>query len=373
MTTTTIVSDFLDTIDHGVVGFFTGGAASIARGAYTPFVIMLGVSVIVWWIMVAYDFIEEPISDGLKRFGRIIIVVSLAFSMSIYNGLIAKVIYAAPTEFAGLLLGGSSTSANSLIDTALEQGNNVAIAFKDQAAGWKPGDAIGWYLTALVIWIFVAVVCTFAAALLVVSKLALGLMIAFGPAAIICYLFRPTRSLFDGWLRQTITIILTYVMVAASISLLFSLWKATLDVAIATATNGFSSFLPAVIVGGAGIVLLHQSMMLARGIGGGWHIDTQHAVGWTWGKATGAAGAIAGGALTAGKFGYGKFRDREPKNRSDNDKSKKWPAEDAGYTNVVRTYHHQQHHPQLGHSGSHNKNDHKDPPPPDWPNEDSYN
>ncbi len=361
---TTTISDFLTTIDRGVVSFFTGGAASISQAALTPFTIILTAYVSFWWILVAFDYIEEPIKDGLKRIVRIIFVVAFAFGTGWYNRYIAQVVYGVPDELAALFIGGSHGGVNSLIDNALEQGHKVAIGFKDLGAGWSPGDAIGLYLTYLIVLAFTGIVCACAAAFLLIAHLSLGLMIAIGPAAIICYLFRATRSYFDGWVKQVVTLVLSYVLVVATISLMYKMFSATLVSAAANPSNGFSAFIPALIVGFCCIfMIIYVAVFLARGIASGWHLDSPGIMAFTMNKMAAVGGFAGRSARAAGRGSsrlVGRAMNGEQRARGgregNRDQTRLWPNESDGNADHSRNYHH--HHPQLTHRHhSHPKSD----------------
>jgi type IV secretion system protein VirB6 len=309
----TVISDFLATIDAGVINFFQSGSASVAGALAGPFIDLIAISLILWIIASLRGLIHNPVMNGAWRILIIILITSAAFGSGVYNGRIARAVYALPGEVAAVVTKGDRKNTNLLIDEALTKGNEVAKAFNMQASGWKPGDALVWNATALIVWIFTGVVCAYAAAIIVLTKVGLGVLLALGPLFIILILFQPTRGIFDGWVRQLVTFVLMYVFVISSVHILFSMWNVTFDVAVKTASNGFAAFIPAFLVGVISFIVLTFSVMIARGIGGGWHMDTAGIFGRAWSMMTGTTGAVASSAFSAGKgvVGYSRaYRDR---------------------------------------------------------------
>ncbi len=303
----TLISNFLTTVDKGTIGFLTSGASAVAKAAFVPFVNLTVFATTLWLILVVFNYIEEPFREGLKRITRIVIISSLALGSGVYVKEIASKVYSLPVALSSLFVKGSAKGPNVLIDNALEEGNKVAVAYKDQASGWMPADAFGWYLTYLLALIIVAVICFYAAIMLMVMKLALGLALVLGPAAILCYGFKASRFLFDGWVKQLLILILSYVLIIAAIALTYRLFQAQLANALVNASNGFSSFLGVGLTGLASIVLIFQAHMMARGIvgGSGWQIDTHGGIGNAWAKGTqaarGAYRAVRGSGRGSGK------------------------------------------------------------------------
>lgn len=270
----TLIQTFLATIDAGVVGHFMAASGRMAGAVAGPFASMLLIFIILWGIGVMVGWVAAPLADAVKNIIVIALIMSLALNVAVYGSQIAMRVYEFPNQLAAVVTGGDTVSVNTLLDDSLTKGNRAAVTIKNTATWSEPIDGLGLYLTALVIWIFTGVVVAIAAAFILVTKLFLGICISVGPLFIIMALFKATRAFFEGWVRQTLTYVFFFAILAAAISLLFTLWNVQIDFAVEHASNGFASFIPALVIGLAGIVTLLYATFLARGLVGGWHADT---------------------------------------------------------------------------------------------------
>ena len=108
--------------------------------------------------------------------------------------------------------------------------------------------------------------------LLMLSKLAVGILLAVGPFPLALRLLEVGRGLFEGWLRQLLTFALVPVFIYSLIALNFGiLGTASQQLTDATVANQLTltNIIPFVLVAVANLLLLTQVLSWAGGVGGG--------------------------------------------------------------------------------------------------------
>jgi type IV secretion system protein VirB6 len=240
---------------------------------------MVTVYVVLWGLAMWRGLIVEPLSDGIARVLRVVLVGTIALGAGVYGPRIAALLYNTPGELASVVAGGV-TSPQTVMDAALSKGDDIASAFMSLVSLSSPGASFAAILCALIVWIFTAFVVLYGAALIVLSKVILGLVIALGPLFIAFLLFDVTKRFFESWLGQAINYMFVFALVVSSVNIMFALWQPQLDYALANNAAGFSSVIPMIIVGGAAFIILLQVPALASGLAGGVQLGTLGAIGW---------------------------------------------------------------------------------------------
>lgn len=290
MATPPIIDPLLGQIDVAVTGFYLDAAARMAAAAVTPFRTLVTVYVFLWGLAIWRGLINEPLSDGIMRILRVVLIGTIGLGMGVYGPRIADFLYNSPGELAAVMAGGAVTP-QTVMDQALSTGDDIAGAFMSLVSLSSPGASFAAILSALIVWLFTAVVVLYGAALVILSKVILGIVIGLGPLFIAMLLFDSTKKFFEGWLGQALNYMFIFALVVAAINIMFALWQPTLAYALANNAAGFSALIPMIIVGGASFIVLMQVPALASGLAGGVQLGTLGAVGWTARKAAGAVGA----------------------------------------------------------------------------------
>lgn len=285
-----IIAPFLTQVDTAVTGFFLAAASRVAAAATTPFRILVTVFIILWGLALWRGLINEPLGDGIARVFRIVLVGTIALGAGVYGPRIATALYNTPGQLATVLTGGATTP-QTVMDQALSRGDEIASAFMSLVSLSSIGASFAAILSALVVWLFTAFVVLYGAALIVLSKVILGLVIAFGPIFIALLLFDSTKRFFENWLGQAINYLFVFSLVAATVNIMFAMWRPQLDYALVNNEAGFSALIPMIIVGGAAFIILLQVPALASGLAGGVQLGTLGAIGWAGSKLRGALGA----------------------------------------------------------------------------------
>lgn len=273
-----IITPLFTQADTQIAGFMLSGASRVAAAAINPFRILVTVYIFFWGLAMWRGLIEEPLGDALGRLFRIVLIATIALGAGVYAPVIANFLFNTPGQLASVLLG-AATTPESVMDVALNKGNDIAFVFFDRDSDGISG-ALFDTAAALIVWLFTAVVVLVGAALVLLSKIALGILIAFGPLFIALMLFDSTKNFFQSWLGQALNYLFIYSLVAAVVMVMFALWTPSLDYAKNNLSVGFSELLPMVIYGGAAIVVLLQVPGIASGLAGGVQIGTLGAIGW---------------------------------------------------------------------------------------------
>ena len=284
-----IVAPLLTQADVAVTGFYLAAAGRVAAAAVNPFRAMVTIYVVMWGLAFWRGLINEPLSDGVARLFRVVLIGTVALGAGIYGARVAAFLYNTPGQLASAVVGGV-IAPETVMDAALNTGNDIAAQFMSLTALTDPVGSIAAILSALVVWIFTAALVLYGTALILLSKVILGVVIALGPLFIALLLFDSTKRFFEGWLGQALNYLFVYALVAATVNIMFALWAPQLNYALANASAGFMALIPMIIVGGASFVILMQVPALASGLAGGVQLGTLGAIGWTANKARSMAG-----------------------------------------------------------------------------------
>jgi len=133
-------------------------------------------------------------------------VLTFATSWVAYQSVIWNLAVAAPDELAGTLMG-TAGSAVELFASRLDQ-ILAAIAAAADAVGTPAAGAAqatqGSFTPTNLMWLAALLLMLGTVGVIVVSRIALGVLLAVGPVFIVMALFSGTRGLFAGWLRAVV-------------------------------------------------------------------------------------------------------------------------------------------------------------------------
>ncbi|TCV82735.1 type IV secretion system protein [Sulfurirhabdus autotrophica] len=300
MSLPTIVAPLFVDVDTAITGFMLSAASRVSAASIVPFKTLVTVYIFLWGLAMWRGLIDEPMSDAVSRIFRIVLIGVIALGTGVYGPVIANFLYNTPAQLASTLIG-ATTSPQAVMDVALNKGNDIANAFMS-ITSLSISQAFADSLAALVTWIFTGIIVLYGAALILLSKIALGIIIALGPLFIAMLLFDSTKSFFQSWISQALNYLFIYALVAAVVMIMFALWLPSLDIAIKNSGAGFSAIIPMMIVGGACFVILMQVTGIASGLAGGVQVGTLGAIGWTGNKLGRGAGAARRGTLRREEF-----------------------------------------------------------------------
>lgn len=201
-------------------------STAIAPTAYA----MLAIYFVLWGFSMIRNIIEEPVTDGLFRMLKVSLILGFALNSGRYAGDITSFFMQTPEAMAQVVVLDSSTdgasigsTADALVQRTIDSGTKIW----DQA-GVMNGN-VGHYFVAILVMAFGFVLSAVAFMIFMFAKFGLVFLLALGPIFILMLMFGPTRALFEGWLRQLVTLALTMVFILAAATFIFSMVEAVAE------------------------------------------------------------------------------------------------------------------------------------------------
>lgn len=292
MATYTFLQSIFTVVDAAVDAYISSTVTLVA-GEVGPIVNQCFLLYMFLWGFAMYrGMIDEPILDGTFRIMKLLFITHLAVNVGTYNGLVADNIIALPDYLTSVVGdGGTSGSSRAVLDNILsdtiETGNKL----------WDEGSIltnVGALFMAIIVWLS-AILCTgYAAFLLILSKVALGVLVALGPVFIFLAIFDSTKRFFDAWIGQCINYALISAMAISVVKLLFGMYAGVASgsaAAAASSSFSFASVASLFLLSVICMLVLMQVQSIASSLAGGVALSTLGAINWA-GRNFGRAGAI---------------------------------------------------------------------------------
>jgi type IV secretion system protein VirB6 len=263
---------------NGQLATYIGNNTARLADILEPTVVTVAtIYVMAWGYLHLTGQIEEPLVTGLKRIAVLALVLGVCLRLWLYNTVIVDTFYNAPAKLAAAMVGAGD--AVGTIDTIWSRGGKVAGFFWTNGSGHGFLGDIGFYLSALVVWTFIGLLCVYAMFLIALSSIALAVLLALGPLFIAGLFFDSTRRFFSAWLAQLANYALVTILTVMIGTLLLQLVEsyATQTAARGTAIQTVDA-INMVLVAVLAFLLLRQVMPLASGLAGGLALSTFGAV-----------------------------------------------------------------------------------------------
>lgn len=285
-----IFEDVLTTLQT----FVTTTSANMATIAGAVGSSLFALYVLFWGIAILGGKVQEPFMDGALRIIRGVVILAFATSAGIYSSWVVDFFTSVPGSIAaevaqagssGGYVSGSDMATAQMLDSALGNGLKAGQEAWNNAAAFDIGASVAYGLIAICIWIFVALVCAYGGALVLVANMGLSIMLGLGPLFIVMAMFNATQQLFVAWTRQLITFAVFFIVLAATMTLTFSFFTPFIEtLADAQATAGDVSrvavtFIKLVCFCAASVIVLWKSNEWASGLAGGVSVAAAGAVG----------------------------------------------------------------------------------------------
>jgi type IV secretion system protein VirB6 len=162
-----------------------------------PWAVSLGLLYItIWAVMMAFGMVQQPLQEGIRRILTVAVVLACATRLALYNEVIVDLFTNGATEFASVLMGGTSVIA--LAQQIWVDGIATATSFWQRAGVTDMG---GYLLAIGLVAVLIVVVGSMCALLAVAVIMTYGL-IPLGPFFIVALLFSFTRRLFESFISQ---------------------------------------------------------------------------------------------------------------------------------------------------------------------------
>ena len=281
---------------------YIGDTAATVAGAIEPAVMTLAtLYLMTWGYLQLTGRIDEPVTQALKRFALLALVIGGGLRLWLYNGVVVDTFFNAPTQLAAAVIG--AYDPVTIVDQIVFTGGDAAEALLEKG-GILHGH-FSYDLAGVAVYLIVSLTAVYAVFLLSLSRIALSILLALGPLFIVLALFDNTRRFCEAWIAQlanyALIAILTVLVAALMMSLLSSAAQA------AAATGGGVSIADAVRVcmaAGMTFLVMRQVMPMASGLASGVALSTfgllSTAVMWGFGKSMRTGSSFARGAIFDG-------------------------------------------------------------------------
>lgn len=226
----TAINSIINNVDTIILNYVQG-----AFGTLSPVIATLWTSMFIIFIAVyGYKVIisgKFGMQDLLVHCFRIIVVLVIATGWDEFFLFVYDLTTTFPSDIAGQILAGTVTtldgtptpsdvaSANTALGSFYERGSQASSNILD-AAGWSD---FGLFMYAFAVWGATIALAGYAMMLIILSKLAMGILLAVGPFFILMLVFGQTKTLFEGWLRTLLNYALIPVFVYSLLALLLAL------------------------------------------------------------------------------------------------------------------------------------------------------
>ncbi|MFN3585798.1 type IV secretion system protein [Phenylobacterium sp.] len=269
-------------IDGKLDQFLGEGASRMLAEVAGPLRLAMILYVLLYGFAILRGAIAEPMMDFAIRSVKLALIVMLVTTAAYGSWVTQPLFHALPDALARGIAGTTDGDAGAAFDQFFGRA-----AYLGQKTA-KETSPVNWLplLVSGAVFVIGALAAALGFGIVVLSKVALALLVALGPAFIACALFEATRRYFFGWLGQAVNYLVLYALILAIFQLVLSLvgdqWG-RIDgqdpvvgslIFIALCLLGAIFFLqtPAIaagIAGGASVGLADFGNAVSMGLGGG--------------------------------------------------------------------------------------------------------
>ncbi|WP_375617059.1 type IV secretion system protein [Bartonella sp. AP58NXGY] len=256
--------------------------SSKAMATITPFVsIGITITFIIYGWLIIRGAIDMPLSGFVNRFLRISIITSIALTAGLYQPEITNLITQMPHDLSKALIKNPLTDQQlmNLLDKAASQGFQYASRLFEETVFFEANGLL-YGLLGIVILLATSLVVAIGGGLVLLTKIALALLVGWGPIFIIALLWQPTYRFFEQWIVQVVSYTILFVLLATVFNLMMNIFANYLgDMKLDYKQNMGYMFGGALILSIISIMLLLKlsniANALAKGITFGhlWRLD----------------------------------------------------------------------------------------------------
>jgi type IV secretion system protein VirB6 len=211
MDTSTIFSSIIGDFDKNVLTTINTGSTQLIS-LISP---LMAVCFSIYVLLILWSYWrgdnDQPIDDFLRRMAVWAFILTCGMNIQFYSDYIVPFFNGLGEQIAGALTGG--TNPVSGLDNMLSAYINACERIYQGASGFQTISAV-WLISIIIIFgtPFMAVAVVY----IILSKFALGLLLALGPMFISAALFPPTRRYFENWAGQCMNYVLLISLFAAA-------------------------------------------------------------------------------------------------------------------------------------------------------------
>jgi type IV secretion system protein VirB6 len=249
---------------NGLLGSYVSEQTARVAAAIEPaMVVLTGVYVMAWGIFQATGQIEEPLLEGIKRIGRIVLVFGVGLHLWLYQELIVDTFFSAPNALAATMIGASDSVT--IVDQVILQGTDAAAALLQKC---EVLNGLSYCIAGGIVYGLVGLASIYSIFLLSLAKVALSILLALGPLYIV-----------QAWIAQ----LANFALIAMLVSLVVGLFMHLLTTVTAQAAGqgaaiGIAEAVRVCFAAALIFLILRQVMPMASGLASGVALSSHNAV-----------------------------------------------------------------------------------------------
>lgn len=292
------VGSIIDSTEAATLSFAQNVWTEFDTVAQTPVLVVATIALMITGYLLLTGQLSLQASQFFPRLFRWFVVVTLLLNMPLLLDYVYPLVTAVPEAIAQFLVAqtaaGSTSGAIGMIESVYGAG------FEAAAQVWNKSGVLDFssHVISGLLLVTALALAVVASVLLILSKLATGILLAVGPFFFLLRLFDSGKGLFEGWLRQLLSFAVIPIFVYSLIGLNFTILTAGHTQLTASTALGEPTLQAVVqfgLVAIVNLVLLTQVVTWAGGVGGGIALAV-------------SAGGIISGASTAARVASGAAR-----------------------------------------------------------------
>lgn len=281
---------------NNLIGNYINDTVIVVSKAIAPTITsLLIIYIVIWGWSMARGMIQEPITDGITRIVTLAIIANLALNVGLYNTYISDWLWKTPEAMANIVSAkqpgkGGMYFLDELSFRLTVYGNILFDAAEKNKTG--PFPHLLYLGLGILMRIFDALLTGYAAALIILAKFMLAVLLGIGPIFVALLIFQSTRRFFESWLAQCLNYVFVVILISALFALVGNITSSFVQQAASAAARTENPDINYVFTTYAFLaitfILLLQISPIASALGGGVAISTMGAAGIAWSKISGA-------------------------------------------------------------------------------------
>ncbi|EGD4232511.1 type IV secretion system protein [Salmonella enterica subsp. enterica serovar Meleagridis] len=303
----TLVADIFAKVDAAITTMVSANVATIITDVTPLVATCLTIKLMMQGL---YSMFNPGAGDSLsaliKEYLSIALILSFATAGGWYQLDLVNVALKMPDDFAGILTSPNKVVANgvpAIIDSGIEKGIRI-VNTAWEAADVFSSSGLAAYAIGGIMMVATVVLGGLGAGFVIMAKILLAVTLCFGPIAIFCLLWGPTKNIFARWLGSVINYGMVVILLALVFGFIMQMFDNLLtsmnsDAAYSSITGSIAALLLTVI----SVFVLFQIPQVAASWGGGISANVAEAA-----RSAGASMQTLGNIGSHGLFGGNAYR-----------------------------------------------------------------
>lgn len=243
-------------------------STSVSSVAHTiePFVVTsMAIYIIFWGALNVMGRVQEPLMEFTMRIVKLAAIVGIALGSAEYHSLFVSTFQDSPAALASAFTMSSVNDMGSVLDKIFDHVLSISEIF------WQAGNAInlGALLISVLVFLSGAALTAYAGFLIILSKIAIGLLLGLGPLFIVSLLFDSTQKFFESWIASLVNYGLVIVLAIATNTYLLSAFSEVAKKTSKLPDLGVQDLGPLFVLTAISILLMGQITSIAASLSGG--------------------------------------------------------------------------------------------------------